>query len=106
MGVQATHMSYYGGEQTSYKELTLSQVPYEHGLLVDGSLRVCVLCTRDVQVLELQCKPAERYSVDSSIGLTEVEQVMGPQHYSAMSNRLGVAKRVFVGDDYHQETIH
>ena len=31
------------GERTPYEELTLSQVPYEHGLLVDGSLFVCVI---------------------------------------------------------------
>ena len=33
-----------------------------------------------------------------SIWLTEVQQVMGPQHYSAMFNQVGIAKRVFVGD--------
>ena len=80
MGRHAPQLSCQGGERSPYKELTLSQVPYEHGLLVDGSFRVCVLCARDVQVLELQCKPAERYSIGFSIELTEIQQVMGPQH--------------------------
>ena len=51
MGLHATQLSCQGGERTPYKELTLSQVPYEHGLLVDGSLLVCVFCARDVQEL-------------------------------------------------------
>ena len=57
-----------------------------------------MLCAHDVQVLELQCKPAERYSIGFFIELTEVQQFIGPRHYSAISDRLGVAKRVFVGD--------
>ena len=37
-----------------------------------------------------------------SIWLTEVQQVLGPQLYSAMSNQTEVAKKVCVGDGGQQ----
>ena len=43
------------GERTPYKELTLSQVPYEHGLLVDGSLLVCVFRSCEQVCRAVQC---------------------------------------------------
>ena len=72
----------------------MSQVPYEHGLLVDGSLLVCVSRSCDVLRAGLQSCTVLSFS----IRLSQVQQVMGSQLCSAMSYQSGVAKRVCGGD--------
>ena len=85
-------------DRTGVLDRTGSRAEPEHGLLVDGSLIVFVFRCCDVPRDCCSTSLQSRTVLSSSIWLTKVQEVLGPQHFSAMFNQVGITKRVFVGD--------